>query len=301
MHTRQEQGKERQNEYKPIASTFDVKVSYRFVLLSLLSCVLVAFIIGRTARMVLLVNPQKDLLAMTSASHGTNGEGHRMKLPHPVMRDGAETPRTSYTSKNFDTARSASINSRFVITEEGEKCDSSATQCRRSDLEPNEAAPEDEEEHDPTGQHLLMDIANVDSSFLASEERLSVSMLELVKQCGLTLLSYHCHGLVPSGVSCVGILLESHVSFHTWPAKGVITLDLYTCGSDVLLPFVSITKDLFAIPSPTGTEQPSFVWSHKFRGFSNDLQAEIAERSDFFRFPIGQMMDYKEQVCWTFD
>ena len=32
---------------------------------------------------------------------------------------------------------------------------------------------------------------------------------------GLTLLSYHCHSLLPAGVSCVGVLLESHISFHT--------------------------------------------------------------------------------------
>ncbi|EEC49071.1 predicted protein, partial [Phaeodactylum tricornutum CCAP 1055/1] len=80
------------------------------------------------------------------------------------------------------------------------------------------------------GQHLLVDIENVDASFLNSAHQLAFAMVDVIEMSGLTLLSYHCHGLEPIGVSCVGVLLESHVSFHTWPIEGVITLDLFTCG-----------------------------------------------------------------------
>jgi hypothetical protein len=97
-----------------------------------------------------------------------------------------------------------------------ETCDASSDEscstCSRgkdTNAAPVQATPEeDEEEHLPAGQHLLMDIRNVDSAFLASEERLATAMLDVVGDCGLTLLSYHCHGLQPSGVSCVGVLLE---------------------------------------------------------------------------------------------
>ena len=65
-------------------------------------------------------------------------------------------------------------------------------------------------EHRPSGQHLLVDIKGVDADFLNSEELLSQAMVDTVQESGLTLLSYHCHFLAPSGVSCVGILLESH-------------------------------------------------------------------------------------------
>lgn len=69
---------------------------------------------------------------------------------------------------------------------------------------------EEQEQHRPSGQHLLLDIKGVDSDFLNSEERLSTAMVDTVSESGLTMLSYHCHALFPSGVSCVGILLESH-------------------------------------------------------------------------------------------
>ncbi|EEC45063.1 predicted protein, partial [Phaeodactylum tricornutum CCAP 1055/1] len=80
------------------------------------------------------------------------------------------------------------------------------------------------------GQHLLIDIEDVDTEFLDSEQHLAQAMVDLITLSGLTLLSYHCHALLPTGVSCVGVLLESHISFHTWPKSGVIALDLFTCG-----------------------------------------------------------------------
>eukprot|EP00536_Pseudo-nitzschia_multiseries_P014414 jgi/Psemu1/214583/e_gw1.698.6.1 len=79
-------------------------------------------------------------------------------------------------------------------------------------------------------QHLLVDIKGIEATFLDSEERLAKAMVDTVNHAGLTMLSYHCHKLIPKGVSCVGVLLESHISFHTWPDEGVITLDLFTCG-----------------------------------------------------------------------
>ena len=79
-------------------------------------------------------------------------------------------------------------------------------------LESGDPATEDGggAEHRPSGQHLLVDIKGVDADFLNSEELLSQAMVDTVQESGLTLLSYHCHFLAPSGVSCVGILLESH-------------------------------------------------------------------------------------------
>lgn len=92
------------------------------------------------------------------------------------------------------------------------------------------------------------------------------------------------------GVSCVGILLESHISFHTWPAEGVITLDLFTCGSGDVVPVLPIVKQLFAIPMYNGGErkdndprnEPYVVWTHKLRGFNpkftnSPLAADLGE------------------------
>uniref|UniRef100_A0A7S4MHK2 PABS domain-containing protein n=1 Tax=Odontella aurita TaxID=265563 RepID=A0A7S4MHK2_9STRA len=171
---------------------------------------------------------------------------------------------------------------------------------------------EDEEEHLPQGQHLLVDIKNVEHDFLNSEDRLAEAMVDVVNAGGLTLLSYHCHSLQPKGVSCVGVLLESHVSFHTWPDEGVITLDLFTCGSSPLLPVVPQVEKLFGIPraklnedgKPTGEKEDIVtLWSHELRGFrhpegrKNDYLDDQSDLSYWIVSPLD--MAYKKQIVST--
>eukprot|EP00980_Cylindrotheca_fusiformis_P005244 scaffold1120_cov127-Cylindrotheca_fusiformis.AAC.6 len=300
MESKPNQRKVFQNGSKQNGSTCDVRVTYLFLWLSLLAGCLIAFIVGRTTRIQILKNPQSNQFAFTTFFREAKDRDDNIILPHPVVTTGMDPYKTGYFSENFDTSRSASIISRFIEPEDEGTCKSSASAgaslhaqssaCLHPDME------EEKAEYEQTGQHLLVDIVNVDTPFLDSKERLSVAMLDLLKQCGQTLLSYHCHDLQPNGVSCAGVLMKGHISFHTWPSKGVITLDLYISGPDTLLPFVSVVKTLFAVPSLKADGQPRMVWSHKFRGFSEDINEEVAERSDFFRFPIGMMTDYKEQV-----
>jgi len=299
---------------------YRVQISIRFMTLSMLSCWLLAFAVGRTARNLLIVGPKRRVLELQMTlelqqyQHQQEREQDSrdvLNLPNPVLRD-KPIPKTTYTSMNFDTSRSSSINSRWVVMEgennqDDDVCESSLSESEcQVKLEEQQIVQkqqqqetsgdgsndgENEEIHLPMGQHLLMDIRNVQSSFLASEERLAKAMLNVVGDCGLTLLSYHCHGLQPSGVTCVGVLLESHVSFHTWPSQGVITLDLFTCGSQSLLPIVDTVERLFGLPATS--DGPETVWAYKVRGFGDETDEELA---DLFTFPIGTMTEYKKEL-----
>jgi len=124
----------------------------------------------------------------------------------------------------------------------------------------------DAEQYQPSGQHLLVDLKNVEEAFLDSEERLAQAMIDVVEEANLTLLSYHGHALDPAGVSMAGILLESHISLHTWPSEGIITLDLFTCGPNSLLPVVPVIERLFGVPR-SESEKVVTKWSHDLRGF----------------------------------
>ena len=167
-------------------SPYHVRVSPRFLSLTVLGCVVVAFAVGRIARIILIINPQKRISespSILSIKTEKDSSG-RMELPSPIMKEGKAIPRTTYTSKNFDTARSASINSRWVVSEgesEKENCHGSSTPndtCRNPSVVENDDLIGGEEEiHEPRGQHLLVDIENVDSGFLDSEERLAKAML----------------------------------------------------------------------------------------------------------------------------
>lgn len=130
--------------------------------------------------------------------------------------------------------------------------------------------------HSPSGQHILVDMRGIESDFLDSEERLSDAMVQTVQEAGLNMLSYHCHKLDPAGISCVGILLESHISFHTWPEEGVITLDLFTCGANPLIPVVPVIERLFGIGENIVTN-----WSHDLRGFRSPEERRANYLDDF--------------------
>ncbi|MGC8600801.1 MAG: adenosylmethionine decarboxylase, partial [Nitrososphaeria archaeon] len=34
------------------------------------------------------------------------------------------------------------------------------------------------------------------------------------------------------GVSVIALIIESHISVHTWPESGYATVDIYSCGED---------------------------------------------------------------------
>jgi len=283
---------------------YKVMVSIRFMVLSFVICSLAAFSVGQAARFILIEGPRRALIAQSiqsSIQKKLDEPKVSGALPPPIAKDGKEIPNTIYTMKNFDTSRTASssllIRKEDVSNQPSETC--AANSCRGGAVPTaNEITPEDteedDEEHLPAGQHLLVDIRGLEAEFLNSEERLAGAMVEVVNAASLTLLSYHCHTLLPSGVSCVGVLLESHVSFHTWPSAGVITLDLFTCGSNCLLPVIPIIEHHFGIPASPEVE-PTIVWAHKLRGFRNERGP--LQMWDLANGLLGVMdMEYKKEV-----
>jgi S-adenosylmethionine decarboxylase proenzyme len=273
-----------------------VWVPRRFILQTLLASVLCAFAVGRTARCFLIDVPQVSLLA--ERDQGTAAEGNQqLSLPNPVLMGGKRVPHTSYTSKNFDTT--TKVHSRWLLQDEESGVDGECLNTSDVLEDEDDDDSEDEEEHAPAGQHLLLDFQYIDGEFLNSEESLARAMIQLVNECGLTLLSYHCHKLEPTGVSCVGVLLESHVSFHTWPKHGVIALDLYTCSPNSLLPVVPLAEKLFGVAGKE--KEPQVRWAYKLRGFRDDYdEHDTSAISDLFYFPIGLMVDYKKEVSSSF-
>jgi S-adenosylmethionine decarboxylase proenzyme len=226
----------------------------------------------------------------------------RADMPKPVLPSWKKVPETIYTFREFETDNEHIPAYGYldvpVAEEQQNSCNADENECEHVEKDGDggdeKDEDEDDEEHLPAGQHLLVDIKNVEADFLNSDVRLAQAMIDVVNESKLTLLSYHCHSLLPMGVSCVGVLLESHISFHTWPTEGVITLDLFTCGSGKLMPVLPILERLFGIPR-TPKDGESFVapfarWVHKLRGFrpeeskdylSRDLGIEVLENTQF--------------------
>ncbi|GAX19841.1 hypothetical protein FisN_11Lh287 [Fistulifera solaris] len=274
------------------SSHFHVDITLVLFWGSIILASLVAFGIGYFSRIYLFIqsSPKVNILP---ASHVVRSE----TLPPPLLDKCKVLPQFVYTSKHYETGIRTTSDNMLVRHQAGsedvEACPSPDTQ-----------QGDDEEEHQPAGQHMLVDIKNVDGSFLNSELRLANAMVELVRLSGLTMLSYHCHGLDPVGVSCIGVLLESHVSFHTWPIEGVITFDLFTCGPKSLIPYLDTIKELFGVPRQfalTGgstADQPHMNWSYKKRGFKRGSKSNADETTDMNMFLLGWMeYDMKQIVA----
>ena len=94
------------------------------------------------------------------------------------------------------------------------------------------------------GVHLMID------GYLSQEEEIASTLanpkhLEALLQALPTELGMHpiCSPVVvevganchkdPGGLSGFVMIAESHISFHTFPARGFVTIDLYTCQTDL--------------------------------------------------------------------
>ena len=98
---------------------FKATLPGRFLVFSTLSCIIFAFFLGRFSRYLLLPDIQQPFVGMpvlltadelsTSSVLPTIGT-----LPTPRAKNGKVVPQTMYTTKNFDTRRSALIVSQWL-------------------------------------------------------------------------------------------------------------------------------------------------------------------------------------------
>jgi S-adenosylmethionine/arginine decarboxylase-like enzyme len=137
-------------------------------------------------------------------------------------------------------------------------------------------------------QHILVDIQNVDRSFLLDKERLAQAMVQLTGELSstnsnsLTLASYQCQTPPTGGstiVSCVGVFVDSTymITFYTWPQAGVMSLDIFSptrssSSGDFLPKVPALVQELFAIPAASGVMR----WLYKRRGKLNLQGLDIA-------------------------
>lgn len=86
--------------------------------------------------------------------------------------------------------------------------------------------------HPPRGRHLLLDLDGVGASLLADPEEIERLLRAAAEAAGATPIgaSFHHFGAA-AGVTGVVLLMESHLSIHTWPEHGFAALDIFMCGA----------------------------------------------------------------------
>ncbi len=78
------------------------------------------------------------------------------------------------------------------------------------------------------GEHITLDIIGTKKEYETSfYEKL---VYKIAKKAKVTVLEISKYKFKPQGFTMVALLAESHISFHTFPEKGIISFDFFTCG-----------------------------------------------------------------------
>lgn len=80
------------------------------------------------------------------------------------------------------------------------------------------------------GLHLLAEYRGCDQQLLNDITRIEQLMCRAAEAAGATIVGATFHPFSPQGVSGVVVVMESHLSIHTWPELGYAATDFYTCG-----------------------------------------------------------------------
>lgn len=91
---------------------------------------------------------------------------------------------------------------------------------------------------DPQGTHLTADLAGCAPThpWMSDASALREACLQAVSAVGLQAVGERFHAFEPAdgheqaGVTGVVLLAESHLAVHTWPERGVVTLDVFVCN-----------------------------------------------------------------------
>ena len=80
------------------------------------------------------------------------------------------------------------------------------------------------------GKHIYGNLYNCNKRKLSNPEFLKKVIEEAARVGNMTLLDIRAWK-IGEGVSAVGIVLESHITIHTWPEFDFATADVYSCGA----------------------------------------------------------------------
>jgi len=163
------------------------------------------------------------------------------------------------------------------------------------------------------GEHITVDIIGT------TNKEYDPSLFEnvinkIAKKANVTVLKISKYKFEPQGFTILALLAESHMSFHTFPEKGIISFDFFTCGN--ISPSVAIniikkefkhkrivkkefnrdTKDLYYDIYSSPGLQKSYVVNDVLEDFKSKVGQHI-EILDLEQFGKSLFIDNEIQVA----
>jgi spermidine synthase len=93
------------------------------------------------------------------------------------------------------------------------------------------------------GEHITLDIIGTTQEY---DPAIYESVIhKIAKAAEVTILNISKYNFKPQGFTILALLAESHISFHTFPEKGIISFDFFTCGKIKPAIAIDIIKNEF--------------------------------------------------------
>lgn len=83
------------------------------------------------------------------------------------------------------------------------------------------------------GQHILAEFYECDPDKLNDVSFLEKTFNDAANLADATIVKSVFHPFSPVGVTGVVVIMESHISIHTWPEFGYAAVDFFTCSDQM--------------------------------------------------------------------
>jgi S-adenosylmethionine decarboxylase len=80
------------------------------------------------------------------------------------------------------------------------------------------------------GKHIILELNDCATDLLKDPKSIQSIMEATALAMGATIVTSNFHHFSPLGVSGVVIIMESHLTIHTWPEYNYAAVDIFTCG-----------------------------------------------------------------------
>lgn len=94
-------------------------------------------------------------------------------------------------------------------------------------------------ENGELGRHILAEYHGCDPLVIGDRDAVRLLMLECARLMNATIVTDVFHSFNPHGVSGVVVISESHAAIHTWPERGIASVDIFSCGANIK-PFAAL-------------------------------------------------------------
>lgn len=114
------------------------------------------------------------------------------------------------------------------------------------------------------GKHLLIELRECNTKILSDLKKVQDVLITAAKVADATIVEVAFHEFSPFGISGMVVIVESHLSIHTWPEYNYAAVDIFTCG-DILKPdkAVSYLIEKFQSKNPSVVELKRGILSTK--------------------------------------